>query len=64
VKELHEYGSALSYEYLVREVCNELNIKGSNVEPIQMLEVYLIEDLFREGGGSNGCPATTRLLDH
>jgi uncharacterized protein YaaW (UPF0174 family) len=45
-KELHEYGSALSYEYLVREVCNKLDIQGANVEPISMLEVYLIEDLF------------------
>jgi uncharacterized protein YaaW (UPF0174 family) len=45
-KELHEYGSALSYEYLVREVCNKLNIRGASVEPIPMLEVYLIEDLF------------------
>lgn len=46
MKELHEYGSALSYEYLVREVCNNLDIDGSKVEPIPMLEVYLIEDLF------------------
>jgi len=46
VKELHEYGSALSYEYLVREVCNKLDIHDANVEPIRELEVYLIEDLF------------------
>jgi uncharacterized protein YaaW (UPF0174 family) len=46
VKELHEYGSALSYEYLVREVCDNLDIDGSKVEPIRELEVYLIEDLF------------------
>lgn len=45
-KELHEYGSALSYEYLVREVCNKLDIRRANVEPIPMLEVYLMEDLF------------------
>jgi len=46
VKELHEYGSALSYEFLVREVCNKLDIHDANVEPIGALEVYLIEDLF------------------
>jgi uncharacterized protein YaaW (UPF0174 family) len=45
-RELHEYGSALSYEYLVREVCNKLDIHDANVEPIRELEVYLIEDLF------------------
>jgi uncharacterized protein YaaW (UPF0174 family) len=45
-KELHEYGSALSYEYLVREVCNKLDIHNANVEPIRELELYLIEDLF------------------
>ncbi len=45
-KELHQYGSALSYEYLVREVCNKLDILGANVEPIPVLEVYLVEDLF------------------
>jgi uncharacterized protein YaaW (UPF0174 family) len=46
VRELHEYGSALSYEFLVREVCNKLEIQNANVEPIGELEVYLIEDLF------------------
>jgi hypothetical protein len=46
VKELHEYGASLSYEYLVREVCNTLDIDGSKVEPIGGLEVYLIEDVF------------------
>jgi hypothetical protein len=46
VKELHEYGSALGYEYLVREVGNKLKINGANIEPIRALEVYLIEDLF------------------
>jgi hypothetical protein len=46
VRELHEYGSALSYEFLVREVCNKLNIQGANVEPIRVQEVYLIEDLY------------------
>jgi uncharacterized protein YaaW (UPF0174 family) len=46
VKELREYGSELSYEYLVREVCKKLKINGANVEPIRALEVYLIEDLF------------------
>jgi hypothetical protein len=46
VKEFHEYGSALSCEYLVREACNNLDIDGSKVEPIRELEVYLIEDLF------------------
>jgi uncharacterized protein YaaW (UPF0174 family) len=45
-KELHEYGSSLSYEYLVREVCNKLDIHDANVEPIRDLEMYLIEDLF------------------
>jgi len=45
-KELHEYGSALSYEFLVRETCNKLDIDNANVEPIRELEVYLIEDLF------------------
>jgi hypothetical protein len=45
-KELHEYGSSLSYEYLIREVCKKLKINGANVEPIRVLEVYLIEDLF------------------
>ena len=45
-KELHEYGSALSYEYLLREACKDLNIDNVNVEPIRELEVYLIEDLF------------------
>jgi hypothetical protein len=45
-KELHEYGSALSYEYLVREVCKKLKIDDANIEPIRALEVYLIEDLF------------------
>jgi len=45
-RELHEYGSALSYQFLVREVCNKLDIQGANVEPIPMLEVYLIEDLY------------------
>jgi uncharacterized protein YaaW (UPF0174 family) len=45
-KELHEYGSALSYEYLVREVCKKLDIQGASVEPTPMLEVYLVEDLF------------------
>jgi len=45
-KDLHEYGSALSYEYLLREVCNNLNIDNASVEPIRELEVYLIEDLF------------------
>jgi hypothetical protein len=46
VKELHEYGSALSYEYLLREVCKKLKINGANVEPIRALEMYVIEDLF------------------
>ena len=46
VKELREYGSELSYDYLVREVCKKLKINGANVEPIRALEVYLIEDLF------------------
>jgi uncharacterized protein YaaW (UPF0174 family) len=46
VKELREYGSELSYEYLVREVCKKLKINGANIEPIRALEVYLIEDLF------------------
>jgi hypothetical protein len=45
-KELHEYGSALSYEYLLREACKTMKIDGSNIEPILTLEVYLIEDLF------------------
>jgi uncharacterized protein YaaW (UPF0174 family) len=45
VKELDEYGSELSYEYLIREVCKKLKINGANVEPIRVLEVYLIEDL-------------------
>jgi hypothetical protein len=45
-KELEEYGSALSYEYLIREVCKKLKINGANIEPIRALEVYLIEDLF------------------
>jgi uncharacterized protein YaaW (UPF0174 family) len=45
-KELREYGSELSYEYLVREVCKKLNVNGANIEPIRTLEVYLIEDLF------------------
>jgi hypothetical protein len=45
-KELHEYGSALSYEFLVREVCNKLDIQDANVVPIRELEVYLIEDLY------------------
>ena len=45
-KELHEYGSALSYEYLLREVCKTMKIDGFNIEPIPTLEVYLIEDLF------------------
>lgn len=45
-KELHEYGAALSYEYLVREVCDKLDIHGANVESVPKLEVYLIEDLF------------------
>jgi uncharacterized protein YaaW (UPF0174 family) len=46
MKELHEYGSALSYEYLVREACDQLDIDGANVERIPALEVYLLEDLF------------------
>jgi len=46
VRELHEYGSALSYDFLVREVCNKLDIHDADVEPIRMLEVYLIEDLY------------------
>jgi len=46
VKELHEYGTRLSYEYLVREVCNKLDIHDAHVEPIRELEVYLIEALF------------------
>jgi hypothetical protein len=46
VRELHEYGSALSYEFLIREVCNKLDIRDANVEPIRALEVYLIEDLY------------------
>jgi uncharacterized protein YaaW (UPF0174 family) len=46
VKELHEYATALSYEYLVRESCKELKIHDAHVEPIRILEVYLIEDLF------------------
>ena len=45
-KDLHEYGSVLSYEYLVREVCKNSKIQRANVEPLQTLEVYLIEDLF------------------
>ena len=45
-KELHEYGSSLSYEYLLREVCKTMKIDGSNTESIPALEVYLIEDLF------------------
>jgi uncharacterized protein YaaW (UPF0174 family) len=45
-KELHEYVSALSYEYLLREACKNLNIDNANAEPIRELEVYLIEDLF------------------
>ena len=35
VKELREYGSGLSYDYLVREVCKKLKINGANVEPIR-----------------------------
>jgi hypothetical protein len=45
-KDLHEYGSALSYEYLLREVCKKSNIQKAHVEPIEDLEMYLIEDLF------------------
>lgn len=45
-KELYEYGSALSYEYLVREACDKLDIDGANVEKIPALEVYLLEGLF------------------
>ena len=51
VKELHEYGYALSYEYLVREVCNKLDIHGATIEKIPALEVYLIEDLFVRAAG-------------
>jgi uncharacterized protein YaaW (UPF0174 family) len=46
VKELHEYATSLSYEYLVREVCKELDIHDAKMEPIRTLEVYLIEALF------------------
>jgi len=45
VKELDEYGSPLSYEYLVRQICKKSNIQRAHVEPLQTLEVYLIEDL-------------------
>lgn len=45
-KALQEYGSGLSYEYLVREVCKKLKINDASIEPIRALEVYLIEDLF------------------
>src|SRR6266567_9500217 len=45
-KELHEYGCALSYDYLLREVCKTMKIDGFNIEPIPALEMYLIEDLF------------------
>jgi hypothetical protein len=45
-RELHEYGSAITYEYLLRQVCKTMKIDGFNIEPIPALEVYLIEDLF------------------
>jgi len=41
-KELHEYGSVLSYEYLLREVCKTIKIGGFNIESLPALEVYLI----------------------
>lgn len=63
MKELHEYASALSYEYLVRESCNELDIHDANVEPIRELEVYLIEDLFVRAAGQMNCTTAARLLD-
>ena len=40
VKDLHEYGSALSYEFLVREVCNKLDIQDANVEPPRLSHVF------------------------
>ena len=41
-KELHEYGSVLSYEHLLREVCKTIKIGGFNIESLPALEVYLI----------------------
>ena len=42
-KELHEYGTILSYERLLRECCNKLKIEKSDAENSLVLEVYLYE---------------------
>lgn len=41
----HEYGKSLTYEYLLREACGELDIKDSHCESINHLEVFLFETI-------------------
>jgi uncharacterized protein YaaW (UPF0174 family) len=43
VKSLHEYGSPLSHEMLLRECCKKLKIEKSEAESSSLLEVYLYE---------------------
>lgn len=43
VKLLHEYGSPLSYERLLRECCKKLKIEKSEAEKHSLLEIYLYE---------------------
>jgi hypothetical protein len=43
VRGLHEYVPTLNYAMLLRGCCKELNIEGSDLERIALLEVYLYE---------------------
>ena len=43
VKHMHEYGSPLSYERLLRECCQKLKIEKSEAESHSRLEIYLYE---------------------
>jgi uncharacterized protein YaaW (UPF0174 family) len=43
MKDLHQYATALSYEFLLRECCKKLKIEKSDSENVLLLEIYLYE---------------------
>jgi hypothetical protein len=49
-KEIEEYGSILSYEFLIREVARRLKIDRAQVDGVRALEFYVVEDLFLRAG--------------
>ncbi len=45
VGEAYQYAKCLSYDFLIREACKELDIAAAHCEPVNLLEIYLFETI-------------------